>query len=189
MVVAVDSAAVGVLRARRRQRAEKVMKKYPTLFFLPETTLKKSRSPSKGPSTNKLACSDYCTVAPSSRTALMGSARLRHAAVQLEADPGCLVTSWSIYPVRAAPLSAPPRYPSHASPALTDSCSSCFSRAMTCCLPSVSRGLSITLVFGVAQTLLAFLRDLREPEDVSPFGMHRTSRRMWEWYCQVVCRM
>ena len=91
--------------------------------------------------------------------------------------------------MRAAPLPTPLRYPSHASPALTDSCSSSFSRAMTCCLPSAGRGLSTTLVFGVAQTLLAFLRDLREPEDFRPVGMHRIAPcRMWEWYCQVVCR-
>ena len=67
------------------------------------------------------------------------------------------------------------------------SCLSSSSRAMTRCLPSAGRGLSTTLVFGVAQTLLAFLRDLREPEDFRPVGMHRIAPcRMWEWYCQVV---
>ena len=43
--------------------------------------------------------------------------------------------------MRAAPLPAPLRYPSHASPALADSCSSSFSRAMTRCLTSAGRGL------------------------------------------------
>ena len=80
------------------------------------------------------------------------------------------------YLVRAASLPTPPRYPSHASPALTDSSSSSpFSRAMTCCLPSAGRGLSTTLVFGVAQTLLAFLRDLREKDGFGFQDMHRTA--------------
>ena len=57
--------------------------------------------------------------------------------------------------------------PAHASPALTDSCSSSFSRAMTRCLPSTGRGLSKTLVFGVSQTSFDVLRGLRDPERLS----------------------
>ena len=70
-------------------------------------------------------------------------------------------------------LPAPMRYPSHASPALADSCSSSFSRAMTRCLPSTGRRLSKTLVFGVSQTSFDVLRGLRDPERLSFVGMHR----------------
>ena len=89
--------------------------------------------------------------------------------------------------MRAASLPTPPRYPAHASPALTEACSSSSSRAMTRCPSSAGRGRSTSMAFCVAQTLLAFLRDMREPERFGFQGMH-LQHGCGRWHCQVVCR-
>ena len=62
--------------------------------------------------------------------------------------------------MRAAPLPTPLRYLSHASPALTDSCLSSSSRAMTRCSSSTGLGLSTSMGFCVAKTAIDVLRAL-----------------------------
>ena len=104
-----------------------------------EQIIKKSPSPSKRPSTNRW-------LASSSRKAPMGSAQMRHAAVQLEAYrnmPGACCTSPHSPAIPFSCLSGARR-----------SCLSSSSRAMTRCPSSAGRGLSTSLAFGVAKALL-----------------------------------